>query len=265
MENNCCDKIEDRSFEIDQTEAVENRYRSAANYKEKCLCMPVPFNSDYLRAIPDSIVERDYGCGDPTLWVKKGDRVLDLGSGSGKNAFICSQVVGPSGYVLGIDRNEEMLSLSRKAIMEFSKNIGYQNIDFIKSSIECIDDLNEKDQPIVKDSSFDIILSNCVLNLVNPKSRIKLLKNIKRVLRPNGRIAISDIVSNKKVSIELQKDPELWSGCISGAWQEDEFINDFLKLGFYDLTFADRSKEPWKIIDDIEFRSVTLVGKLRSN
>ena len=106
------------------------------------------------------------------------------------------------------------------------------------------------------------LLSNCVLNLVNPELRGDLLKNIKRVLKDGGRIAISDIVSNKKVPIRLQNDHELWSGCISGAWYEPELISDFKSLGFKNLKFAERSKEPWKIIEDIEFRTVTITGNL---
>ena len=84
----------------------------------------------------------------------------------------------------------------------------------------------------------------------------------KRVLRPNGRVAISDIVSNRPVPISLQQDPDLWSGCISGAWQEDEFLLAFESIGFKEVNYAERAEAPWKVIDNIEFRSVTLVGHL---
>ncbi|MDP6851701.1 MAG: SAM-dependent methyltransferase, partial [Prochlorococcaceae cyanobacterium ETNP1_MAG_8] len=107
-----------------------------------------------------------------------------------------------------------------------------------------------------------VVLSNCVLNLVNPSARQALLANIRRVLRPEGRVAISDIVCDKPVPLALQQDPELWSGCISGAWQEESFLDDFRALGFEKVHYADRSDQPWRVVEGIEFRSVTLVGQL---
>tara|TARA_B100000212_G_scaffold326126_1_gene288354 strand:+ start:256 stop:1044 length:789 start_codon:yes stop_codon:yes gene_type:complete len=262
MTDSCCGSPESKNNTLNHTQAIQNRYGSAAIEKESCLCTPVSFNEKYLDSIPKDVIDRDYGCGDPTKYVKKNDVVLDLGSGSGKNAFICAQIVGRSGKVIGVDQNKDMLNLSRGAIEYVANKIGYKNTEFIKGSIEKLDELNNKNEPIIKTSSIDIILSNCVLNLVNPKSRKSLLKNIKRVLNVNGRIAISDIVSNKKVPLSLQNDPDLWSGCISGAWYEPELISDFREIGFKNLKFSERSSEPWKIIEDIEFRTVTLVGNI---
>ena len=264
MSNSCCGSSDDNSKNnnLNHKEAIQKRYGAAAIEKESCLCTPVSFNPIYLEAIPKPVIEKDYGCGDPTKWVKENDVVLDLGSGSGKNAFICAQIVGKEGKVIGIDQNSDMLNLARNSIKEFSKKVGYENTQFIEGSIEKLDALDLYNKPIISTSSIDIILSNCVLNLVDPKSRQNLLQNIKRVLRDKGRIAISDIVSNKKVPISLQKDPDLWSGCISGAWHEPELISDFTSLGFKNLKFAERSKEPWKVIEDIEFRTITLTGNL---
>ena len=260
MTDNCCGNSE--STKLNHKEAIQNRYGSAAIEKESCLCTPVSFNPKFLDSIPEEVIERDYGCGDPTKYVKRNDVVLDLGSGSGKNAFICAQIVGKGGKVIGVDQNEDMLNLSRGSIEYFSKKIGYNNTEFMEGSIEKLDELNKENEPIIKSSSIDIVLSNCVLNLVNPESRKSLLKNIKRVLKLHGRIAISDIVSNKKVPQSLQNDPDLWSGCISGAWYEPDFISDFKDIGFKNLKFAERSSKPWKIIEDIEFRTVTLVGHI---
>ncbi len=256
----CCEP--NKGNTIDQTRAVDERYGNAAEIQEACLCSPVEFDSKLLTAIPKEIIERDYGCGDPTKWVKEKDVVLDLGSGSGKNAFICSQIVGPEGMVIGIDRNEKMLKLSRAALQEFADKIGYENISFLYGSIEKLDSKNKNKENLIEESTIDIVLSNCVLNLVNPINRKSLLRNIKRVLKPSGRLAISDIVSSKKVPIELQNNPDLWSGCISGAWEEEQFIEDFTKLGFKEVKYAYRSEKPWKVINDIEFRSVTLTGHL---
>ena len=264
MTTNCCNANPSDQYpnELDHKEAIQERYGSAALEKESCLCTPVGFDPVLLKAIPKEVIERDYGCGDPTKYVKKNDIVLDLGSGSGKNAFICSQIVGKEGRVIGVDQNIEMLSLARKAAKYVSKKIGFKNTEFLQGSIENLDELDNNLNPLIKDKSIDIILSNCVLNLVNPESRNHLLRNIKRVLKDNGRIAISDIVSSKKVPLRLQHNHALWTGCISGAWYEPEFISDFKNLGFKNLEFAQRSAEPWKVVEDIQFRTVTLVGHI---
>ena len=264
MSENCCNTNPSNKEpnEFDHKDAIQERYGSAALEKESCLCTPVGFNPVLLEAIPQEVIERDYGCGDPTKYVQKNDIVLDLGSGSGKNAFICAQIVGKKGKVIGVDQNADMLSLSRSASKEFTEKIGFNNTEFLEGSIEKLDELDKDLNPLIADKSIDIILSNCVLNLVSPESRNNLLRNIKRVLNDNGRIAISDIVSNKKVPLRLQNDHDLWTGCISGAWYEPEFISDFKELGFKNLEFAERSAKPWKIIEDIEFRTVTLVGNI---
>jgi len=258
MAESCCASPEP----LDQSDAVDARYGAAALEREACLCTPVGFDPALLQVIPDAVVERDYGCGDPTRWVRPGDRVLDLGSGSGKNAFICSQVVGADGAVLGVDRNPDMLTLSRQAAPVVAEAIGYGNVRFVEGAIEALDEQGDGAEPLVPDASIDVVLSNCVLNLVNPSSRQRLLANIRRVLAPGGRVAISDIVCDQPVPMHLQQDPELWSGCISGAWQEDDFLKDFRALGLEQVTFADRSEQPWRTLEGIEFRAVTLVGKL---
>ena len=257
MSDPCCS-----SSSLDQTEAVEARYGAAAHVQEACLCTPVGFDPELLRAIPKAVVERDYGCGDPTRWVREGDRVLDLGSGSGKNAFICSQIVGHSGAVIGVDRNAEMLMLSRSAIPDVAAAIGFENVRFVEGAIEALDAPSADGQPLIADASIDLVLSNCVLNLVNPADRERLLANIRRVLAPGGRVAISDIVCDQPVPLLLQQDPELWSGCISGAWIESELLEVFQNLGFEQVHYADRSTDPWRVVEGIEFRAVTLVGEL---
>ena len=247
---------------LDQTQAVEERYGAAAHAQEACLCTPVAFDLSLLQAIPREVVERDYGCGDPTRWVKPGDTVLDLGSGSGKNAFICAQLIGSAGAVIGVDRNVEMLNLARQAAPVVAERIGFANVRFVEGAIEALEAPQVDGAPLIADRSIDVVLSNCVLNLVNPADRQNLLANIRRVLRPGGRLAVSDIVCDKPVPLALQQDPELWSGCISGAWQEEVFLQDFRALGFEKVSYADRSDQPWQVVEDIEFRAVTLVGEL---
>jgi len=222
----------------------------------------VGFDPSLLEVIPKEVIERDYGCGNPTHWVREGDTVLDLGSGSGKNAFICAQIAGRSGRVIGIDRNHDMLALARGAAPLVAAKLGFANVSFVEGAIEDLGPISGGGSALVADESVDLVLSNCVLNLVNPAARSHLLKEIRRVLRPGGRIAISDIVCDREVPLALQQDPELWSGCISGAWQEDAFLADFRVLGLEDVCYADRSETPWKIVEGIAFRSVTVTAHL---
>ena len=112
--------------------AVRKRYSSASQAAEPSLCCPVNYDPKYLSVLPNELIERDYGCGDPSKWVNEGETVLDLGSGGGKICYIASQVVGASGHVIGVDMNDEMLALARKHQNEISTKIGYNNTTFFK-------------------------------------------------------------------------------------------------------------------------------------
>ena len=114
------------------------------------------------------------------------------------------------------------------------------------------------EHPLVGDGSVDTVISNCVLNLVANESKPRLFKEIYRVLSKHGRAVISDIVSDEEVPKHLQNDPDLWSGCISGAMREEEFLNAFVEAGFIGVTLLERSEEPWQTVEGIEFRSVTV-------
>jgi SAM-dependent methyltransferase len=277
----------DESVETSEA-SVYRRYAAAAQRLEPALCCPVEYAADFLSVIPDEIIERDYGCGDPTPFVEPGDTVLDLGSGGGKLCFIAAQVVGQSGRVIGVDCNREMLELARKHAPTVAERIGFSNVEFrygmiqdlgldlgrleealVQHPVKSADDflrlrhLQEHlrtEYPLIESDSVDCVVSNCVLNLVRKQDRRQLFAEIFRVLRKGGRAAISDIVSDETVPLELQRDPELWSGCLSGAFREDEFLRAFEDAGFHGLTVAKRAKEPWQTIDGIEFRSVTVVA-----
>lgn len=267
-------------------EAVRNRYSAAAQQAETSLCCPVEYDPQYLKLLPEEILERDYGCGDPSRWVRKGETVLDLGSGGGKICYIAAQIVGRAGRVIGVDCNDEMLALARKYQADMSKKIGADNVKFHKGKIQDLKlDLDQlerfllespvqtssdwlkleehaeqlrKTSPMVADESVDVILSNCVLNLVREQDRKQLFQEMFRVLKRGGRTVISDIVSDETVPVELRNDPRLWSGCISGAHREDEFLQAFEEAGFYGVEIVDRQDEPWAVIDGIEFRSMTV-------
>lgn len=268
--------------------SVYRRYTAAANQREAALCCPVEYAADFLSVIPDEVIERDYGCGDPTPYVRPGDTVLDLGSGGGKLCFIAAQVVGASGRVIGVDCNREMLALARKHAPTVAERIGHANVEFrygmiqdlrldltlleqelsnqpVRNSedflrLRQIQDVLRQDHPLIEDNSVDCVVSNCVLNLVRQEDRKVLFSELSRVLKRGGRAAISDIVSDELVPGEMKRDPELWSGCLSGAFREDEFLKAFEDAGFYGIQIAKRAKDPWQTIKGIEFRSVTVVA-----
>jgi len=270
------------------TEAVRRRYAQGARQVEESLCCPVTYDDRYLKVIPAEILERDYGCGDPSRHLEEGETVLDLGCGGGKICFIASQVVGPKGRVIGVDMTTEMLDLARRHQPEVALGIGWDNVDFRRARIEDLRLDQEKleawledhpvadlsgfqamekeiqrlrtEDPLVKDASVDVVVSNCVLNLVAPGAKRQLFGEIFRVLRRGGRAVISDIVSDREVPRELREDPELWAGCISGALCEEEFLKAFEKAGFHGIQILARSPEPWRVVAGIEFRSLTLAA-----
>ena len=165
MSSDCCNTNESNKKlkGVNHKDAIQERYGSAALEKESCLCTPVGFNPVLLEAIPEEVIERDYGCGDPTKYVKKNDIVLDLGSGSGKNAFICSQIVEEEGKVIGIDQNPDMLKLSRYASKKFSEKIGYINTEFLGGSIENLDELDKDLNPLIADKSVAVSYTHLTL------------------------------------------------------------------------------------------------------
>lgn len=266
--------------------AVKERYAAASKAQEAALCCPVDYNPEYLKAIPSEVIDRDYGCGDPSRHLQPGETVLDLGSGTGKICFIASQVVGPDGKVIGVDMTDDMLEVARRNAPVVAENIGYGNVEFRKGRIQDLaldlevldaelkkrpitdavsflaaDELAEElrvTRPLVASDSVDVVVSNCVLNLVEAGAKTKLFQEIFRVLKLGGRAVISDIVADEPVPEALQNDPELWSGCISGALTEEEFLEAFEEAGFHGVEILKLDQEPWRTVEGIEFRSVTV-------
>lgn len=237
------------------------RYAAGAQAAEAALCCPVDYDPQYLKVIPAEVIERDYGCGDPSKYLRAGETVLDLGSGTGKIAFIAAQVVGPRGRVIGIDMTDEMLAVARRNAPLVAEKIGYANVEFRKGRIQDLaQDLEHPDAPapLVADGTIDVVVSNCVLNLVEPAAKAQLFREIFRVLRPGGRAVISDIAAGAPVPAALQADPALWSGCISGALTEEEFPAAFRAAGFPSVRVIQRESDPWQVVAGIEFRSVTI-------
>jgi ubiquinone/menaquinone biosynthesis C-methylase UbiE len=241
-------------------QVVQERYSAASRQVEPALCCPVQYDSRFLQVLPAEILERDYGCGDPSRYVRPGETVLDLGSGGGKICYIASQIVGKEGRVIGVDKNEDMLELARKYQQQVGERIGWHNVEFRRGRIQDLaTDLDDPARrPMIADLSIDVVLSNCVLNLVAEADRRHLFAEVFRVLKPGGRAAISDIVSDRPVPEHLKSDATLWSGCISGAYEESAFLSAFAAAGFVTVELVARQAEPWTVVEGIEFRSVTV-------
>ncbi len=272
--------------ELNIDEVVRQRYEAGAVSRQDSLCCPVSYDPRYLEVIPREVIERDYGCGDPTSYLQPGDTVLDLGSGSGKTCFVAAQIVGPSGRVIGIDVNAEMLALARRHAPTVAGQLGFGNVEFRRGRLEDLainlDSLDRwltdhpvgsveqlarlesfvaqqrQNVPLVASNSVDVIVSNCVLNLVRDEDKRKVFAESFRVLRRGGRAVISDIVADEPVPDHLKNDPQLWSGCVSGALEQNEFLRAFEQAGFYGIEILKRDSAPWRSVEGIEFRSITV-------
>ena len=195
-------------------------------------------------------------------------------------------MVGPEGKVIGVDMTDDMLEVARRNAPIVAENIGHSNVEFVKGRIQDLRlDLEAFHQklaanpvssvedyiasetvandlrnttPLIEDESVDVVVSNCVLNLVEPDLKKQLFEEIFRVLKVGGRAVISDIVSDEIVPEHMANDDHLWSGCISGALTEDDFLKAFEDVGFYGVELVKFESEPWQTHDGIEFRSVTI-------
>lgn len=169
------------------------------------------------------------GCGLPTehAGIKPGDSVLDLGSGAGNDCFVARALVGETGKVTGLDFTDEMIQKAKTN----NRKLGYANVEFIKGDIE--------DMPI-PENSYDVVISNCVLNLVPDKQ--KAFSEIFRVLKPGGHFCVSDIVLEGILPSKLQEDAELYAGCVSGAMQKSEYLNIIRSSGFKNIQIKTEMK-----------------------
>ena len=182
----------------------------------------IGYSSSETGELPESTVNAAAGCGNPhaIAGLKEGESLLDLGSGGGIDVFIAAEKVGPTGRAVGVDMTDEMLDLARKSAQE----MGLKNVEFRKSDIE--------DLPF-EESEFDVIISNCVINLAPDKD--KVFREAYRVLKPGGRIAVSDIVTLSEMPEEMRKDMDSWAGCVSGAIEADLYLDKLRDAGFADV------------------------------
>jgi SAM-dependent methyltransferase len=177
------------------------------------------YDSNQAGEVPQEALLASLGCGNPTALARlsPGEIVLDLGSGGGLDVLLSAKRVGPTGKAYGLDMTDEMLALAR----ENQRKAGIHNAEFLKGEIENIP---------LPDNFVDVIISNCVINLSGDKDRV--LHEAFRVLKPGGRLAVSDIVVRGKVPADIRRSVELWAGCVAGALEESEYRAKLEAAGF---------------------------------
>ena len=232
---------------VDVKETVKAKYgaaaRAAATGSGASCCGPAPEDGDggccgsttsadpitsglysdgETSGLPEGAVLASLGCGNPTALAElhEGETVLDLGSGGGIDVLLSARRVGPIGRAYGLDMTDEMLALARHN----QKEAGVENAEFLKGEIEAIP---------LPDESVDVIISNCVINLSVDKPAV--LAEAFRVLRPGGRFAVSDIVVRGEVDERIRKNIDLWTGCVAGALEEEEYASALAAAGFENI------------------------------
>lgn len=177
------------------------------------------YDEAQITQIPEEAVKASLGCGNPTALatLNPGEVVLDLGSGGGIDVLLSARRVGPTGKVYGLDMTDQMLALAR----ENQQKAGVENVEFLKGEMEHIP---------LPDNSVDVIISNCVINLSADKDRV--VREAFRVLKPGGRLAVSDVVTRGAMPSGIRERVLLWVGCIAGALEENEYRSKLLAAGF---------------------------------
>jgi ubiquinone/menaquinone biosynthesis C-methylase UbiE len=213
---------------------------------------------DILKDVHDEVKDKFYGCGSPLPMALEGKTVLDLGSGSGRDCFILSKLVGPTGRVIGVDMTDEQLDVARKHVDYHTKKFGYcePNLMFKKGYIEDLESAG------IESSSIDVVVSNCVVNLSPAKDRV--FSEIFRVLKPGGELYFSDVFSSRRIPKELTQDPVVVGECLGGALYMEDFRRLLANLGCRDYRLTARSKismfsdEISRKVGLIEFYSMTV-------
>jgi SAM-dependent methyltransferase len=180
------------------------------------------YDATQTAGLPQDAVTASLGCGNPTALaaLHPGEVVLDLGSGGGIDVLLSARRVGPTGKAYGLDMTDQMLALAR----ENQQKSGLKNVEFLKGQIENIP---------LPDNSVDVIISNCVINLAADKDRV--MAEAFRVLKPGGRVAVSDVVVRGEIPPAIRRSVELWVGCISGALDESVYVEKLTRAGFVDV------------------------------
>lgn len=210
---------------------VKSFYTDAANDDKEDILNPACYEEEYVSHIPEKYRFRGYGCGSPILDsdIKEGEAHLDLGSGRGIECFISSKLVGKSGKVVGVDMLDSMLKISTEGSKQIAQNLGFSNLEFKKGYLEKLP---------LEDGSFDLITSNCVLNLSTHKR--ELFSEIFRVLKKGGRVVVSDVVCDEEASANIRNDAKLSGECIAGALTQKHLLGLLEEAGFKGVEFVKR-------------------------
>jgi arsenite methyltransferase len=217
-------------------EVVRERYGSIASTQGASCCGPdcgcssdvKLYDSALVEGLPAEVTNLSLGCGDPVsiASLKPGETVLDLGSGGGIDCFLAARQVGAEGYVIGVDMTPQMLEKANAA----KSRMGVNNVEFRRGQIENL--------PVV-DNSIDLVMSNCVINLSPDKAAV--FSEAFRVLKPGGRVSISDIVTEGDFSAELRSDSAKWAECVTGAIDADIYTGLMREAGFVDIQLMDKA------------------------
>lgn len=220
-------------------EYVKKRYGEIAQTGDgccsSCSCAPsatdvalqIGYSEEDLRSVPEA-ASMGLGCGNPVALasLKDGETVLDLGSGGGIDVFLAAKKVGANGKVIGVDMTKEMILKARATASKY----GYKNVEFRLGEIENLP---------IEDNSVDVVISNCVVNLSPDKE--KVFREAYRVLKPNGRIMISDIVTEEELPLEVRKSFKAWAGCVAGALEKNQYLDTIKTTGFKNVKILSES------------------------
>jgi arsenite methyltransferase len=203
-------------------ESVRDHYAAQALTKQSCCSGNTLYPIELLTELPNDVASFSLGCGDPITMakLKPGEIVLDLGSGGGLDCFLAAKQVGETGLVIGVDMTPEMLARARHTAIQ----LGLKNVEFREGYLENL--------PLV-DNSVDVVLSNCVINLSPDKPQV--FREIFRVLKPGGRLAVSDIVTNGPLPESVKKNMVAWGACVAGALEVSEYTHGLIEAGFTDV------------------------------
>jgi SAM-dependent methyltransferase len=228
---------------------VKKRYGQFAERGSSCCpdysCCDIGYSIEEIKDLPSDISKFSLGCGNPVALadIRKGETVLDIGSGGGLDVFLASKRVGPEGKVIGLDMTEQMVEKARKNAIKGN----YNNVEFKLGEIEDIP---------VKDNSIDLIMSNCVINLVPDKE--KAYREIYRILKPGGRFVISDLVTEKELDESIINNPEKLVACVGGALTEKGYISVIKKAGFKNVKILKKSP---MVVSGVKVLSETIRGE----
>lgn len=230
----------------DSLTIVKEFYSGAGGDKKEHILNPVSYDLSLIDHIPRQYRFRGYGCGSPVLdaAIHEGEKIVDLGCGSGVECFIAARLTGRAGMVTGIDMLDDMLDLSRKGMVKVEKALGYKNLEFKKGYLEQL--------PLESDSA-DVVISNCVMNLSVNKRRA--YGEIYRVLRSGGRLVISDVVCETEPDPAIRNDESLRGECIAGALTESHLMAILEETGFENVLLIKRF--PYRTVRGHHFFSLT--------